>query len=332
MFFINNEQVKKILNINESIDQIRKVYMAHGKGEAWLSKPSALSLEKGKGQKSFYKIKGGSVPSLKVCGFRLIGNYYNLNHKEKQGYSYCYLTDPKTSLPIAYIHEAYQHALRTGVTGAIALSCLANKDAQTVGIIGAGKIARTTLEALNYLFTLKRIRIYSRRESSRKAFAEEVKRTLKVQTQAVNYPEMAVRDAQLVITITNADEELVKPGWLAQGATLCSLGGNQEISHLILDEVDKFYVDDFEFCTKAGDIHAWIVHKYLSEEKIKKSLTGSIPEVIAGRKTGRVNREERILVVVQGMATCDLALARLVYDRLRTSPDIPSIHIKEEIE
>jgi ornithine cyclodeaminase/alanine dehydrogenase-like protein (mu-crystallin family) len=46
---------------------------------------------------------------------------------------------------------------------------------------------------------------------------------------------------------------------------------------------------------------------------------------MAGRKPGRQSPAEKILAVVQGMAACDLALAHLVYQRVRDSAEVQRI-------
>ena len=59
--------------------------------------------------------------------------------------------------------------------------------------------------------------------------------------------------------------------------------------------------------------------------EISERLDGTISDVITGRKPGRESRNEKVLVIVQGMASCDLALARLIYDKLRESEDVQRI-------
>jgi len=320
--YISDELVRRHLSVREAIEIVRDVYRFHGEGEAWLSEPSALFLGERADQVSSYKIKGASLPAKGVTGFRLIGNTSKAGGQEPWTYRYCYLTDPRTARPLAIIDEYYQSALRTGVTGAVALSLLGNRDSKIVGIIGAGNIARHLLEALHDLFSLSEIRVHSRGKASLESFVREMTSLLGVRVVAVDSPELAVKGADLVTTITDADTVLISPGWLSDGATLCSMGNNQELDPGIVYEVDKLIVDDLDFCRLAGDIHAWISRGYLRESEILERLHGTVSEVITGRKPGRENAHEKILVIVQGMASCDLALARFIYDKLRDSEEV----------
>ena len=325
--YIPDELVRRNISVAETIEIVKEVYLAHGKDEAWLSDPSAQFLKEGASQVSYYKIKGASIPSKKVAGFRIIGNTVSKTNDELWTYRYCYLADPFTARPLAIIDETYQSFLRTGVTGAVALSLLGKKDSTIVGIIGAGNIARHILEALGHLFSLREIRVNSRSKASQQSFSSEMEALLGIKVREVDSAESAVKGADLVITITDADTSLVSTGWLSAGATLCSMGNNQELDPKILYEVDKLFVDDFDFCRTVGDIHAWISRGYLKESEILERLYGTIPEVITGRKPGRVSPHEKILAVVQGMASCDLAIARLVYDKLRDSKEVQRISI-----
>jgi ornithine cyclodeaminase/alanine dehydrogenase-like protein (mu-crystallin family) len=170
------------------------------------------------------------------------------------------------------IHEHYQHILRTGLSAAVALQFLARKDCKRVGIIGAGNIARTALEGLARLFRIEEVRVYSRSEGSRKRYAQEMGKKLDLQIQTVESAERVVKESEIIVTITTADQALVSAGWLPQGAALCSLGGNQELDPKILNEIDKLVVDDFEFCTMAGDIHAWISKGFMERNQIERAL------------------------------------------------------------
>lgn len=327
LLYIPDKLVRESISITEVIEIVKEVYRAHGNHEAWLSEPSAQFLREGESQTSNYKVKGASIPSRGVAGFRIVGNILSKTEEQSWTYRYCYLADPFTARPLAIVDEYYQSLLRTGVTGAVALSLLGKRESKILGIVGAGHIARHLLEALPRFFSLEEVRVWSRSKVTQESFVREMGSLLDIEIEPVETPEMVVRGADLVVTITDADEVLVSPGWLSAGATLCSMGNNQELNPQILDEVDKFIVDDFDFCRTVGDIHAWMSRGYLKEAEILERLHGTIPEVITGRKPGRESKNEKILAVIQGMASCDLAIARLLYEKLRDSEQVQRIAI-----
>jgi ornithine cyclodeaminase len=325
LLYVSDDVVRNTLSVADVIDTVREVYRAHGAGESGISTPAAQFLKEGDRQPTYYKVKGASLPAQGIVGFRIIGNSLFKAPGKPWTYRYCYLADPETARPLALIDETYQSFLRTGVTGAVTLSLLGRKDAGVAGIVGAGNIARYLLDGLSRLFTLRQVRVYSRTEASQGTFTRQMASLLKIPVEAVESVEQAVTDSDLVVTLTDADEALVLPGWLKKGATLCSMGNNQELDAQVLFEVDKFVVDELDFCRSAGDVHAWISKGYLQESEIVGRLYGTVPEIMAGRKPGRQSPAEKILAVVQGMAACDLALAHLVYQRVRDSAEVQRI-------
>lgn len=327
--YITSDIIRKFISLQDIIKTVEEVYRAHGNGEAYLSDPPGMFLKEREGQLASFKVKGASIPSQRVAGLRLLGFTPNKNGiGENMTYGYSYLVDPDTAAPLAFINESYQYILRTGATAAINLYYLGKKNSNSVGIIGAGRVGKASLESLNQLISLNQVKVYDFYKEFSETFAEEMGNRLKINIETVNDPELAVRDLDLVITATSADTALVQPGWLAEGSTLCSLGQGQEIDHKVLSEVDKLVVDDFEFCTMLGDIHAWISKGYLTELEIRKRVYGTICEIVTGNKVARETDHEKIMVIPQGMSSLDLAIARLVYDRFKDSDKVQKIIIK----
>jgi alanine dehydrogenase len=326
--YISDELVRQHLSLSEAIEIVKSVYRLHGLNEAWVSNPSAMFLTGIKDDKFFYKVKGACIPSKEVAGFRIIGNAApESSSEEPWTYRYCYLADPRTAMPLAVIDEFYQSALRTGVTGAVALSLFGRKDSSVLAIVGAGTIARHVMETLTRFFSLKEVRVSTKNKVSREAFAGDIEAQLSLRAEAVVTPEEAVRGADLVVTITDADTALVSAEWLSPGTTVCSMGNNQELEPKVFYEADKFFIDEWGFCMDVGDVHAWVTKGYLKEAEIREKLNGTIGEVMAGRKQGRENEREKILVIPQGMAACDLAFARFVYEKLKNSELVQRIYM-----
>src|SRR5262245_29263948 len=68
--------------------------------------------------------------------------------------------------------------LRTGAIGGLAIRHMARADAGTLGVIGSGAQARTQIMAAAAVRRLRAVRIYSRSEEKRRAFASEMARLL----------------------------------------------------------------------------------------------------------------------------------------------------------
>jgi alanine dehydrogenase len=106
---------------------------------------------------------------------------------------------------------------------------------------------------------------------------------------------------------------------LEPGSFLCSMGETEEVDIAVLDDVDRFIVDEFEYATLLGDISIWLKHGRIGCDALKARVHANIGEIVAGTKPGRSVPGERILAIVQGMAICDLALA---HEALRQAAEL----------
>ena len=123
-------------------------------------------------------------------------------------------------------------------------------------------------------------------------------------------PREALDGADIAIALTLAEAPVVEPGMLAPGAFLCSMGETEEVAFGVLAEVDRFVVDDFDYATMLGDVEAWLRQGRIERDALQARVDAHIGEVVAGTVQVRENAGQRILAIVQGMAICDLALAR----------------------
>jgi ornithine cyclodeaminase/alanine dehydrogenase-like protein (mu-crystallin family) len=119
--------------------------------------------------------------------------------------------------------------------------------------------------------------------------------------------EEAVRDADVVITVTTATtERLLEFEWLKAGVTAVVLdNGGKETS--ILHRVDRVLVDDRRPFREPETLDRFPAGV--------PALDAEIGEVLLGRAPGRLNDADRVLVLNSGIAVCDIALASVVYDR-----------------
>ena len=123
-------------------------------------------------------------------------------------------------------------------------------------------------------------------------------------------PGEALDGADIAITLSLAKAPVVQPGMLSRGAFLCSMGETEEVAFGVLEEVDGFVVDDFDYATVLGDIEAWLRNGRIERSALQARVDAHIGEVVAGTRPIRENADQRIFAIVQGMAICDLALAR----------------------
>jgi len=124
--------------------------------------------------------------------------------------------------------------------------------------------------------------------------------------------EEAVKDAELVVTVTPSRTPLVESAWLAPGVTILAVGSDgpdkQELAPLVLGEADKVVADRLKQCLELGEIHHAVGAGVLRVEQVYAELG----EILIGEKPGREGNE-RIVCDLTGVGAQDAAIAEIAW-------------------
>src|SRR5688572_9150930 len=111
-------------------------------------------------------------------------------------------------------------AIRTAAVSGVATDLLAREDAHNLAIIGAGVQARTHLEAMSHVRSIKQCRVASRTIEHARQLANEMSERFTFPLTPVETVAEALDDADIIVTATNAKEPVVKREWISPGAHL----------------------------------------------------------------------------------------------------------------
>ena len=252
-----------------------------------------------------YHLKACILDEISVAGFRLV-SHNATDETSQEATRFVVLVDVESSRPLAFVDETWTYAQRTVASIVMAARRLAREDAGTLALVGAGRLATTALEYYTRLFKLREVRIASRRPETRAALAAKASAKYGINARAADSIEAAVRGADLILTATNSASAMLEEAWVARGAVVATLD-SAEPGRDLVEKADLFVVD--------------------SREQLRKELTelfgaeapdwidATVAEVVSGKHPGRTSAEQRVLIVTQGMASQDVALAHLAYQR-----------------
>lgn len=296
--------------MKDAIKAVKEAYLAFAEGRVEMPPVVHLGVEKYRGE---VDIKSGYVEDFGLIGTKIASGFYdNPKIGLPSGIAVIILMDLKTSVPLAMMDGTYITAVRTGAAGAVAANVLARKNSKTVGVIGAGMQGRMQVLALNEIFAIEKVKVYSRTESSRGKYASEMGGRLGIDVQAVDNARKAVTDADIVVTATPSKKAIVMEEWVQDGVHINAIGadapGKQELDPRIMRRA-KIVVDSLNQCRVIGEIqHA------LSQRLIKESnIHAEIGEILIGKKKGRETDDEITLFDSTGLAAQDIAAANIVY-------------------
>lgn len=203
--------------------------------------------------------------------------------------------------------------IRTGAASGVATKFMARPDATEVGLIGAGRQARTQLQAVACVHRLKKARVYCRDERRRKEFCAEMEASLKFPVEPAASAEAAIRPADIVVAATNSREPVVLGGWLKAGAHVNAIGANManrhEMDSLALSRASTILVDSLEQAKQeAGDLILGL--KELGRDW---SGIGELHQAVSGAVAARRSQDDITIFKSCGIAIWDVAVAGFIF-------------------
>src|SRR5581483_10981831 len=126
----------------------------------------------------------------------------------------------------ALIEADHMGAYRTGAATGVAAKALARPGPVVVGLIGSGHQAETQALALARALEFSEMRVFSRSAEKRDAFAAERSEALGIRVVAAATAEQAVRDADVVVTMTTSATPVIESAWVKDGALVVGAGSN----------------------------------------------------------------------------------------------------------
>lgn len=226
------------------------------------------------------------------------------------------LWDTETGALLAIMDGRLITEMRTAATSAAAAKVLARKDAAVLALLGSGVQARSHLEALRLVRTLRDVRVWSRTPEHRDAFAREMgDRGLRVT--ACGTGQEAARGADLIVTATSSPAPVLEGRWLSPGVHITAVGAPRpdwrELDTSAVARSRVFVDSRAGALAESGDLLHPLKEGAIDESHIK----GEIGEVLAGTVPGRTSPQDITLFKSLGMAVEDVATAAYVYRRAR---------------
>jgi ornithine cyclodeaminase len=227
------------------------------------------------------------------------------------------LFEPDTGRLAALLDGATITAIRTAAVSGVATDLLARPDSAELAILGAGVQARTHLEAIAAVRPVRSVRVWSRNHDHARGFAAEAAKRTGLRVEAVADPEVAVRGADVVATVTNSPEPVLRRGWLKPDAHINAVGSSIPRAREIDTETmaaARLFVDRRESAlNEAGDVLIPMSEGAFKADHIQAELG----EVIIGKHPGRRSTDELTLFKSLGIAVEDVAAAAYVVRRAR---------------
>jgi alanine dehydrogenase len=229
------------------------------------------------------------------------------------------LFDRATTALVALMDGNRVTASRTAATSALAIDELIPRRPLRVGVVGSGLEAQNHVLALDSIRDIESLAVYSRTETNRRRFADQMATAVGTRTHAAMSAEEAVDGAELVIAAARSHDEspTVRGEWLAQGTTVVSIGSTlpeqREVDADVVRRAATIVADvPAEVASDTGDMIA------ASAEGVE-FLSRMVPleALVRGLASARSEPNDIVLYKSVGSARQDITVAALCLNRAR---------------
>jgi alanine dehydrogenase len=302
VLYLDDADVERLMPLDEATDRIEELFVEEWKGQVHHRPTTELPLTRG-----FFRLKAGAVYGLNSYGFKAYGTGRYI--------VFVYSLEDNALYGIVEAHRLTE--IRTGAVTAVGVRHMARPDARSLAIIGTGREARTQVPAVCVARSIDSIRAFSRNPEKRERFAEEMRAKLGIDVQAVSSAEACVRDADIVVTMTNARDPVLEGAWLAGGTFVCGVGATTpERRELDVEAVARAGTIVVEHRPQA-EAECGELREAAQQGRLNWSDVRELKEIVGGGIPGRRSAEEITLFDTIGVGSEDVALAAYVLARAK---------------
>jgi len=294
--YLDEARVREVLRWDPLIAAMESAVTSFSAGQVIQPVRNMLTIEEGKRYL-------GIMPAVTAgaMGLKLVSFYPgNAGTGTPTHHGIILLSRPDTGEPLAILDGRLITEMRTAAVSAAVTSHFAPQDCRTLALLGSGVQAAAHLEALSRVRRFDDIRVWSQTPENAQCFA--VRHNIK----AMPNVELAVREADVIVTATNAREPFLKGAWLKRGVLVNAVGSPRPTWRELDDEVmtaGALVVDSREaVLTESGDV-------ILS----KAAIYAEVGEIFGGTKP-KPPPGSTIVFKSVGIAVEDIAAAQLVYE------------------
>lgn len=271
MIVLSKEEIEKLVDVNEMMNQIEEAYRIYGTGAYYM--PPRPVVEHENKQMVYMPCYTKDVIGTKILS--IFPENSKLNLPSISGIML--LNDYKTGLPLAVMDGQAVTAWRTGAVGGVGIRHLSRKDCHTVGIVGAG--VQGFYQAV-YACAARKIHtvyVFNHRKKDLTDYFERLRHTIgneAVQIKACETVEELAANSDIICTATPSKTPVLPDDKeLLRGKCIIAVGSYmpdmREIPDAVLDLAENVYIELPYACEESGDLSQPLASGKLTKERIR---------------------------------------------------------------
>ena len=290
MIFLGKEEVEKLVDPNEIMDQIEEAYRIFGSDAYYMPPRPVIEHE----NKTLIYMPCFTEDIIGTKMLTIFPENAKLGLPSLDGL--VILNDRTTGAPLAIMDGQAVTAWRTGAVGGVGIRHLSRKDARTVGIVGAGAQGFHQAVYACAARNIETVYIWNHSDRDLTDFMARLKKTIAdpaVEVVQCKTVEELVKASDIICTATPSEEPVLpNDRELLEGKCIIAIGSYtpqmREIPDVIWDLVDNVYIELPYACEESGDLSQPLAEGRLTMDRVvlmDKFLASGADEDEIAKKT-----------------------------------------------
>lgn len=290
MIFLGKEEVEKLVDPNEIMDQIEEAYRIFGADAYYMPPRPVIEHE----NKTLIYMPCFTEDIIGTKMLTIFPENAKLGLPSLDGL--VILNDRTTGAPLAIMDGQAVTAWRTGAVGGVGIRHLSRKDARTVGIVGAGAQGFHQAVYACAARNIETVYIWNHSNRDLTDFMARLKKTIAdpaVEVVQCKTVEELVKASDIICTATPSEEPVLpNDRELLEGKCIIAIGSYtpqmREIPYVIWDLVDNVYIELPYACEESGDLSQPLAEGRLTMDRVvlmDKFLASGADEDEIAKKT-----------------------------------------------
>src|SRR5438132_10027146 len=267
---INNADVEKVLTMEDTLEALEQSYLQLAAREAVCRPRIDIRIPTSDPAKNYQwgTMEGGSTAGYFAIRMKSDVIYETEYNGAVTQEKYCsrpglfcgliLLTSIENGEPLAFLNDGHLQHMRVGADGGIGVKYMANADAEVVGMLGSGGMARTHMAAFTRVRTIKKLQVFSPTKENRAQFGREMAAKYNIEVKVCDRPEDIYQGAHIVAALTDSAVAVTDGALLEPGAHIIVVGGTGKPDEKSLRRVDAYL--------RFGDAPAPVGHPELATD------------------------------------------------------------------
>jgi ornithine cyclodeaminase/alanine dehydrogenase-like protein (mu-crystallin family) len=252
VLIIGNAEVEKVLTMQATLAVLEDAYLQLAAGEAVCRPRIDIRIPTSDPAKNY---QWGTMEGGSTAGYFAIRMKSDVVYETRYGGAltqekYCVrpglycglvlLTSIENGEPLAILNDGVLQHMRVAADGAIGVKYMANPDAEVVGMLGSGGMARTHMQAFTAVRRIRKLQVFSPTKEHRERFGREMAALYGIEVRVCGSPEEIYRGAHIVAALTDSAVAVLDGSRLEKGAHVINIGSGGTPDAATLERVDVY--------------------------------------------------------------------------------------------